>query len=48
MMWPVPSENSEAVLETMAEDSSEAELNMIWYVATDSPSAKFFRTEDSV
>ena len=42
MMRPVPSEKTEAVVEALTQEFSEDELNLIRYVATDSPSSKFY------
>ena len=42
MMRPVPSEKTEAVVEALTQEFSEDRLNLIRYVATDSPSSKFY------
>ena len=42
MMRPVPLEKSVAVVEALTQEFSEDQLNLIRYVATDSPSSKFY------
>ena len=43
MMRPVPTEKSEAVVvEALMQEFSEDELSLIRYVATNSPSSKFY------